>query len=205
MIDYVEMLLKEQEPDREPEEVTEIPQSGITLWKESCPSRSEIIPDGSMLPEKEGATFRTRGRGEWMREGGPGAEKEITSLFSTPKRLGGAPQFLHEAEIRENARNQGGVRLDRNRAERAAAEEGQLAWSTQLAEQIGTGTSSEKLYERLRQRHAAALYAAHSPSEASRSSMVEKETTGALTWDAAALDRVFQRDARRYDGAFPLY
>ena len=87
------------------------------------------------------------------------------------------------------------------RADLAAAGGGGAVWAP-APEVQGTGTGAEELYRKLL-RTGRAGYVRRDMGAAALSHPGAEERGPAL--GAAELDLIFQRDARRYDGGFPLY
>ena len=87
-------------------------------------------------------------------------------------------------------------------AEPAAAGGGGQVWAPAPAV-LGIGTGAEGLYRRLLRTGRAAGYVRRDMGAAALPHPGAEERGPAL--GAAELDLIFQRDARRYDGGFPLY
>lgn len=102
-----------------------------------------------------------------------------------------------EAEQTEAAR-----RGEAEGAEPVAAGGGGQVWAPSPAVP-GIGTGAEGLYRKLLRTGRAAGYVRRDMGAAALSHSGAEERGPAL--GAAELDLIFQRDARRYDGGFPLY
>lgn len=88
-------------------------------------------------------------------------------------------------------------------ADALAVAEGTAEGAVWLAERAEQGARGSALYEALRRADRVAQ-----PATGGRDTVtvtLPGETAGRQTADWSALDRAVQRDARRYDGGFPLY
>ena len=194
MTDYLKELLEEQEEEHRNETELVIPRSGEEWWtaRRDTAAETDVEKTGltagpgegltaAEVPERDLLTGRERGD----RPAEEHLEEQLTGLagMTGGPGMGAVPEKAAEAGMETRVR---GLSMAGPGAAKRTG---------------GSGT----LYGQLRRSGAAAEYKGRAGS-ADRIIPLEKsggEETAGLT--PAELDLAFQRDARRYDGAFALY
>lgn len=184
MTDYLEELLEEQIGQEETEVALEFPREGGSLWKKS----EEVT--GADRTEQDPPELVFAKRAEEMVKR-PMAEKRQSNPYLVRGRAvtpgeGLSPTFpapVEWSDATEKARGQGGEELV-------------------PAMETGVGI----LYKRLRKSRGAIAYGKRLMGGDRQVTIAGSEPAGtAAGLGAGELDHIFQRDARRYDGAFLLY
>ena len=147
-----------------------------------------------LLAQHSAAGVR-RGKAPEQGLGAPAAEGGGAAWSGSAREAGATTGAEPDGGLTELADGQTQVWLETAESVRAGN------WLEGTAAVLRGSTSGGGLYRRLRQAQTAAEYR---PNRTSAVLLPAEERTGAVR-GLAELDRVFQRDARRYDGGFTLY
>ena len=188
MIDYLAMLLEEQVWEDEEETASlELPPEGGTVWKKG---RAERAPEGETVAPEAADTFPA-----WLETERAAVQREpVWEEKEEPS-----------AQV-EEALPEGGASGEESVLEvlRSGSTSPFPRWASPRYSS-GTAHRESGIYPQLKMGQAAVAYARQRGGTGGLLLSRTEPEEGAAPLPVGELDRLVERDARRYDGARPLY